>query len=80
MGAVDAGDHGYRPKTLARYLRLCTRMAGYRGDDEIDFDDAVGIASFMVMTGHAPPVSAWIDGLAERAAAEANGAWAEAFF
>ena len=55
-------------------------MAGYRGDDEIDFDDAVGIASFMVMTGHAPPVSAWIDGLAERAAAEANGAWAEAFF
>ena len=42
-------------------------MAGVT--DEIELEDAMGIASFQVAMGHAPPVNAWVDGLinAERA-------------
>jgi hypothetical protein len=33
--------------------------------DEIDLEDAVGIASFQVAMGRVPPASAWVDGLIE---------------
>ena len=31
--------------------------------DEIDIEDAIGIASFYVAMGRIPPASAWVDGL-----------------
>ena len=31
--------------------------------EEIDLDDAIGIASFQVATGQVPPAGAWVDGL-----------------
>lgn len=31
--------------------------------DEIDLEDAIGIASFQVATGRVPPASVWVDGL-----------------
>jgi hypothetical protein len=31
--------------------------------DEIDLEDAIGIASFQVAMGHVPPASAWVEGL-----------------
>jgi hypothetical protein len=31
--------------------------------EEIDLEDAIGIASFQVATGCVPPASAWVDGL-----------------
>jgi hypothetical protein len=33
--------------------------------DEIELEDAMGIASFQVAMGHVPPASAWVDGLLE---------------
>ena len=48
-------DHGYRPKTFARYLRLCARMAGET--EEIELEDAIGIASFLVAMRRVPPVT-----------------------
>ena len=33
--------------------------------DEIDFDDAIGIASFQVAMGRVPPAGAWVAGLIE---------------
>ena len=30
--------------------------------DEIDIEDAIGIASFYVAMGRIPPASAWVDG------------------
>lgn len=38
-------------------------MAGE--NEEIDFDDALGIASFLVATRRAPPASEWVDALIE---------------
>jgi hypothetical protein len=29
--------------------------------NEIDLEDAIGIASFQVATGRVPPASAWVD-------------------
>lgn len=78
MGSALAGDSGHRPKTLARYLRLCARMAGVT--DEIDLEDAIGIASFQVAMGRVPPPAAWVDGLMETTAAEQAEAFAESFF
>lgn len=34
--------------------------------DEIDVEDARGIAEFMVATGQIPPIQQWADGLIER--------------
>ena len=31
--------------------------------DEIELEDAIGIASFQVAMGRVPPASAWVDGL-----------------
>ena len=31
--------------------------------DEIDLEDAIGIASFQVATGRVPPAGAWVEGL-----------------
>jgi hypothetical protein len=31
--------------------------------DEIDLEDAIGIASFQVATGRVPPATVWVDGL-----------------
>jgi hypothetical protein len=31
--------------------------------DEIDLEDAIGIASLQVATGRVPPAAAWVDGL-----------------
>ena len=33
--------------------------------DEIELDDAIGIASFLVAMGRVPPPAAWVDGLVE---------------
>ena len=33
--------------------------------DEIDLEDAIGIASFQVATGRVPPARAWVDGLVQ---------------
>jgi hypothetical protein len=38
-------------------------MAGER--DEIELEEAIGIASFQVAMGRVPPASAWVDGLVE---------------
>ncbi len=53
-------------------------MAGVT--DEIDLEDAVGIASFQAATGRVPTAMAWVDGLAERSAEERTEAFAESFF
>jgi hypothetical protein len=31
--------------------------------EEIDLEDAIGIASFQVAMGRVPPASSWVDGL-----------------
>ena len=36
-------------------------MAGVT--DEIDLEDALGIASFQVATGRVPPAGLWVEGL-----------------
>jgi hypothetical protein len=33
--------------------------------DEIELEDAIGIASFQVAMGRVPPASVWVDGLVE---------------
>ena len=33
--------------------------------DEIDLEDAIGIASFLVAMGRVPPANAWVDGLTQ---------------
>jgi hypothetical protein len=33
--------------------------------DEIDLEDAIGIASFQVAMGRVPPVSAWVENLSQ---------------
>ncbi len=53
-------------------------MAGVT--EEIDLEDAVGIASFQVAMGRVPAARAWVDGLAESAAEERTEAFAESFF
>ena len=63
MGIAREGDGGRRPKTFARYLRLCARAAGET--EQIDLEDAFGIASFLVSTGRVPPPGQWVDALVE---------------
>ena len=53
-------------------------MAGVT--DEIDLEDAVGIASFQVAMGRVPAATAWVDGLADAASEERNEAFAETLF
>jgi hypothetical protein len=53
---------------------LCSRLAGVT--DEIELEDAIGIASFQVAMGQVPPASKWVDGLIEQAQSERM----EAFF
>jgi hypothetical protein len=65
---------GHRPKTFARYLRVCSRLAGVT--DEIDLEDALAIASFQVAMGRVPAPGMWVDGLIEQAQADRI----EAFF
>jgi hypothetical protein len=69
---------GYRPKTFARYLRLCCRVAGVH--DEIEFEDALGIASFLVQTGKVPHPAAWCENLVIRRQDEINERALEALF
>ena len=69
LGAALQRNHGYRPKTFARYLRLCARMAGV--NDEIEVEDAIGIASFLVATGRVPAPERWVDAIIEQDAANA---------
>jgi hypothetical protein len=33
--------------------------------DEIELEEAIGIASFQVAMGRVPPANAWVDGLVE---------------
>ena len=65
MGAAQRRAARQRPKTFARYLRLCSRLAGVT--DEIELEDALGIASFQVAMGRVPPPAAWVDGLIQQA-------------
>ena len=44
-------------------------MAGVT--DEIEIEDAFGIASFLVAMGRVPPPAQWVDGVIESARAEA---------
>lgn len=74
MGAALERAPGQCPKTLARYLRLCSRLAGVT--DEIELEDALGIASFLVAMGRVPPPSVWVDGFIEQAQSDRI----EAFF
>jgi hypothetical protein len=53
-------------------------MAGVT--EEIELEDAIGIASFLVAMGRVPAASAWVDGLAETTAMERTEAFAESFF
>ena len=55
-------------------------MAGVTHEDDIDLEDAVGIASFQVAMGRVPAATAWVDGLAEALAEERTEAFAESFF
>ncbi len=74
MGTAIERAPGYRPKTFARYLRLCSRLAGVT--DEIELEDALGIASFQVAMGRVPPPTMWVDGLIEQSQSDRI----EAFF
>ncbi len=69
MEADHASRYGDLPKTFARYLRLCARMAGVT--DELELEDAIGIASFMVSVGQVPSMGTWVDGLVESSRANA---------
>ena len=60
LGAALERALGHRPKTVARYLRLCCRMAGVT--DEIELEEALGIAWFQVAMGRVPPLAAWRSG------------------
>jgi hypothetical protein len=55
-------------------------MAGVTDGEEIDLEDAIGIASFQVAAGRVPAATDWVDGLAEISAAERTEAFAESFF
>ena len=56
------------------FLRLCARMAGVTG--EVELDDALGIASFLLAMGRVPPPSLWVEGLVQARQEETM----EAFF
>ena len=55
-------------------------MAGVTNENEIDLEDAVGIASFQVAMGRVPAATAWVDGLADVLSEERTEAFAESFF
>lgn len=78
MGGDLERTDGDRPKTFARYLKLCTRMAGLKG--EVEFEDAIGIASFLVTMERVPPAGQWVDSLITRARDEINRGFGEALF
>jgi hypothetical protein len=44
-------------------------MAGVH--DEIELEDAIGLASFQVAAGRVPPPGQWVDGMIESAKANA---------
>jgi hypothetical protein len=44
-------------------------MAGVH--DEIELEDAIGLASFQVQTGRVPPPGQWVDGMIDQARADA---------
>jgi len=46
---------------------LCCRAAGV--GDEIELEEALGIASFQVAMGRVPPLAAWLDERIEQAQA-----------
>ena len=48
--------------------------------DEIDLEDALGIASFQVAMGRVPPAATWVDGLVVAADDQRNESFAESFF
>lgn len=78
MGGTHQRHDGERPKTFARYLKLCARMAGLTGD--VELEDVMGIASFMVAMKRVPPVDAWVDSLIARARDQINESFAESLF
>jgi hypothetical protein len=53
-------------------------MAGVT--EEIDLEDAVGIASFQVAMGRVPAATAWVDGLVAASAEARTEAFSESFF
>jgi hypothetical protein len=44
-------------------------MAGVT--DEIELEDAIGLASFQVAAGRVPPPARWVDGMIDQAKADA---------
>jgi hypothetical protein len=48
---------------------LCCLVAGI--SDEVDFEDALGVASFLVASGRAPAPAQWIDSIIDQAQADA---------
>jgi hypothetical protein len=55
-------------------------MAGYRTDEEVDFEDAIGIASLLAGAGRVPPPAAWVSGLIVKRQDAINESFAENFF
>lgn len=53
-------------------------MAGEK--DEIDLEDAIGIASFLVAMKRVPPPSVWVDSLIVAARDDINRGFAESLF
>ena len=78
MAGVVPGRDGYRPKTFARYLKLCSQVAGL-GDEPL-FEDVLGHMSFLVATGRVPAAADWVEGIATTEINEHNEAFAEGFF
>jgi hypothetical protein len=78
MGGNDQRADGELPKTFTRYLKLCARMAGLTGT--VEFEDALGIASFLVAMGRVPPANLWVDSLVARAQDRVNESFAESLF
>jgi len=57
---------------------LCALVAGVK--DEIALEDALGLASFLVLAGRVPPASVWVDEFVEERVDEQNEQFAERFF
>ena len=53
-------------------------MAGV--GDEIELEEAVGIASFLVLAGRVPPATAWVESMIEGEIEAANEAFATSAF
>jgi len=48
--------------------------------DEIDLEDALGLASFLVLAGRVPAASMWVDEFVQERAESVNETFAESFF